>query len=171
MGALDCSHIVNVQGDEILVLPSDLSLLVQAIMARPDQWAWNAIARIENSEELADPSVVKCVVSKSNRILFCSRDFRFLPLKLGHFDPVRKILGILAYQSPFLESYLQMHRTPLELIEGIDQSRVIENDVTLNGIEFSHGYPGINEPREVALVESYLSKDIQQQWILEKIRV
>lgn len=165
---LDCTHVVNVQGDEILVLPSDLEKMVSAIEERPSVPAWNALSRIEKEVELRNRSIVKCVVSVSDRILFCSRDFSHLPLEPGAgLEPVRKILGILAYRRDFLERYRELPRTPLERVESIDQSRILEHDFTLHGVSFSHGYNGINEPHEVEEVEAYLLGDPQQQEVLK----
>lgn len=166
---LDCTHVVNVQGDEILVLLGDLTKMVRAILAEPAGLAWNAVARIEHLDELGDRSIVKCVVSRSNRVLFCSREFSHLPLDHDRLEPVRKILGILAYRRSFLERYGAMERTPLEIAESIDQSRIIEHDVPLHTVEFVKGYPGINEPREVGLVEKYLDEDPLQLEVLEDI--
>lgn len=169
MHYLDCTHVVNVQGDEILVLPEDLARMVRAILAEPAESAWNAVARLDHPGELGDHSIVKCVVSRSNLVLFCSRDFSLLPLHDERFEPVRKILGILAYRRPFLERYGAMERTPLEIAESIDQSRIVEHDVPLHAVEFVKGYPGINEPREVGLVERCLAEDPLQVDVLEKI--
>jgi CMP-2-keto-3-deoxyoctulosonic acid synthetase len=82
---------------------------------------------------------------------------------------VRKILGILAYSSSFLDEYITLQRTPLEIVESVDQSRIIEHDITLRGVEFSKGYPGINEPREVKSVEKYLDQDPSQKVVLEQL--
>jgi 3-deoxy-manno-octulosonate cytidylyltransferase (CMP-KDO synthetase) len=169
MTHLDCTHVMNVQGDEILVLPTDLARMVRAIAAAPGESAWNAIARIERRDELRDRSIVKCVVSRSNRVLFCSRDFSCLPLPPDRFAPVRKILGILGYARPFLARYGVMERTPLELAESIDQSRILEHDIGLCGVEFVQGYPGVNEPRELDLVERCLDEDPLQRATLAKL--
>jgi 3-deoxy-manno-octulosonate cytidylyltransferase (CMP-KDO synthetase) len=67
MQRLACTHVVNVQGDEILVLPSDLERFVRAIECEPARSAWNALARIERDAELSDPAIVKCAVSASGR--------------------------------------------------------------------------------------------------------
>lgn len=168
---LDCSHVVNVQGDEILVLPEDLSRLVEAIEAEPGVPAWNAIAPIERADELQDRSIVKCVVSRSNRILCCGRDFSAWGRVLASptYEPIRQILGILGYRRDFLQRYGQLLRTPLEHAESIDQSRIIEHDVLLRGVAFRHGYPGINESREVAVVERILQTDPLQQQALETV--
>lgn len=167
---LDCTHVVNVQGDEILILPDDLKKVVEAIEASPDVPAWNAVARIEREEELRDPSIVKCVVSVSGRILFCSRDFSWLAGKVeADFGPLRIILGILGYRRDFLERYGALSRSPLEVAETIDQSRVVEHDVPLQGIEFTKGYPEVNEPRDADAVEHVLSDDPAQQAMLQEI--
>ncbi|MBI3607875.1 MAG: 3-deoxy-manno-octulosonate cytidylyltransferase [Nitrospirae bacterium] len=166
MRRLDCT---NVQGDEILVLPEDLDRLVEAVAVEPEVSAWNAVAKIEGRGELEDPSIVKCVVSLSNRILFCSRNFSSLPLSNGRFDPVRKVLGILAFSRSFLQQYGTMRRTPLEIAESIDQSRIVEHDVVLRAVEYSKGYLGINEPREVEVVERCLVEDVRQREVLAHI--
>jgi 3-deoxy-manno-octulosonate cytidylyltransferase (CMP-KDO synthetase) len=39
---LDCSHVLNVQGDEILVVPDDLNNMIESIHVNPDGQYWNA---------------------------------------------------------------------------------------------------------------------------------
>jgi 3-deoxy-manno-octulosonate cytidylyltransferase (CMP-KDO synthetase) len=168
---LSCTHVVNVQGDEVLVLPADLAAFVEAIESGPDTPAWNALGRIEQAAELGDRAVVKCVISASRRILCCARDVSALPLngRGGGFEPVRVVLGILGYRRDFLERYGRLARTPLECAEAIDQSRILEHDITLQGVEFSKAYPGINEPRDVAVVQEHLERDPVQRAVLEEL--
>ncbi len=168
--SLDCTHVVNVQGDEILVLPADLAAFVEAIESDPTTPAWNALGRIEQAEALRDRGVVKCVISASRRILCCARDFSALPLDgAGGWEPVRVILGILGYRRDLLERYGRLARTPLERAEAIDQSRLLEHDLTLRGVEFSRGYPAINEPQDVARVQASLARDPGQQAVLQQV--
>ena len=51
---LDCTHVVNVQGDEILVLPDDLSTMASVIKENPDVEYWNATAPVEIEAEIND---------------------------------------------------------------------------------------------------------------------
>ena len=166
---LDCTHVVNIQGDEILVLPEDLRNIVNAINASAAPKAWNAIAPIESAAELSDRSIVKCTVSLSGRIMACARDLSRLSVSPPTFEPVRKILGIIAFERQFLDQYGAMTRTPVETAESIDQSRIVEHDILLQGVPFTRGYPGINEPREVALVEELLKSDARQREALREI--
>ena len=168
--SLDCTHVVNVQGDEILVLPNDLERMVNAITEEPHVPAWNAVARIENASELGDSSIVKSILSTSGRILYCARNLSALAPHLGGaHEPIRRILGILAYRRDFLEQYGRLTRTPLEQAEAIDQLRILEHDVMLRAVAFSRGYPGINESREVTTVTTLLEQDATQQILLQEI--
>ena len=170
MQQLDCTHVINVQGDEILILPSDLERMVAAIEAEPDMSAWNAVAPIEEAAELNDPSIVKGVVSVSGRILFCSRHFPALAASLQDgTEPIRKILGVLGYRRDVLERYLTLARTPLEMAEAIDQSRLLEHDITVRGVTFPKGYVGINERHELEVVQDYLTRDPRQQLVLQEV--
>lgn len=167
----DCTHVVNVQGDEILVLPKDLARLVAAIRAQPEVPAWNAVGPVESAADLDNPSLVKCVVSTQGRVLVCSRRLGHLGPKLGAtFVPVCIILGILAFRRDFLLSYGRLSRTPLEQAESIDQNRIVEHDVRLQTIPFQRAYIGINEPGEVALVEGALRHDADQTAILKELK-
>lgn len=166
---LNCTHVVNVQGDQVLVLPEDLDRVATAMIADPQTEAWNGVGRIEEAGALEDPSIVKLFVSRSNRILFCMRRVTGLPISGPWFEPVRMSIGVMGYSRGFLERYQRMARTPLEVAESVDQMRVLEHDETMRAVEFSKWYPEINEPREIELVERYLDEDSRQRAVLAEI--
>ncbi len=168
---LDCTHVMNIQGDEILVLPEDLDRMISAMQARPEVEYWNAVARIEERAELGNRSIVKCVVSRSERILHCGRDFSSLGNLGKEFDPIRKVLGILGFRKEALNKYIGLARTPLETVESVDQSRVLEHDLALQGVLFQRGYIGINQPDEVDQVLECLSRDPSQRTVLQALAV
>lgn len=167
---LSCTHVVNVQGDEILILPEDLARFVGAIEAAPEVPAWNAVARIQQMRELSDRSVVKCAVSGTGRILWCAREFssagRDAPAAC---EPLRVVLGVLGYRREVLARYTAWPRTPWEVAESLDQSRFVEQGVALQSVEFAKGYVGINEPREVEAVSDTLRQDAGQQTVLQEV--
>lgn len=169
IGGLDCTHVINVQGDEILLVPSDLTKMFQAMVASPAVPVWNAIAPLTVKQALEDPSMVKCVVSQTEKLLFCSRDFSFLNLKEDSLHPVYLLIGILGYRRLFLEQISTMSETPLEILESIEQSRFLENDITIQGVRFRNAYPGINTPQEAEAVKNILEIDPVQNEILKEI--
>jgi 3-deoxy-manno-octulosonate cytidylyltransferase (CMP-KDO synthetase) len=165
---LDCSHVVNVQGDEILTMPEDLKLMTNAVIKNPAQPYFSAIAIVENKEELCDTNIVKCVVTRSEKIIYCSRNISKFDFG-NDFEPIRKLLGVFAYKRENLFEYGKLKRTPLEIKESIDILRIIENDLPMKSVLFSCGYPGINDPQEEMVIRGILQKDIQQGSVLEKI--
>lgn len=168
--SVDCTHVVNVQGDELLVLPEDLRKMVSEIRRRPEVPAWNAVGPIEDERTLADRSVVKCMVSATGRILFCTRDCSFFPRgDGGGFEPIRSLLGILGYRRDTLERYATLSRTPLEKAESIDQSRMLEHDELLQGMPFPRSYRGVNNPEELAEAQRILESDPLQREVLERV--
>ena len=166
---LDCTHVVNVQGDEILLVPSDVEQMIQTIAINPDGNIWNAIAPLESEASLRDPAMVKCVLSNKDRFLFCSRNFSFLSLKKESLHPVYLVVGILAYRRSFLEQIPDMSQTTLELLESIEQSRFLEHGYSIQGIRFERAYPGINTPEEAEIVREILRTDPVQKVILKEI--
>ena len=165
---LDCSHVVNVQGDEILTMPEDLALMINTINNNPTIPYLSATAIIENNEELSDPNIVKCVVTRSDKIVYCTRNISKLNF-VNEFEPIRKLLGVFAYKRENLFEYGNLKRTPLEIKESIDILRIIENDLPMKSVLFSCGYPGINDPQEEQMIRGILKKDSQQVSVLEKI--
>jgi hypothetical protein len=61
-----------------------------------------------------------------------------------------------------------MERTPIEILQSIDQSRIIENDVHLQAVNWPRGYPGVNYSDEIEIVERFLKEDPLQQSVLSK---
>jgi hypothetical protein len=59
-------------------------------------------------------------------------------------------------------------RTPFEIAEGTDQSRIVEHDLTLRVVEVRKGYRSINVPRDVALVEACFDNDGIQRSLLQQ---
>jgi 3-deoxy-manno-octulosonate cytidylyltransferase (CMP-KDO synthetase) len=165
---LDCSHVVNVQGDEILTMPEDLKLMTNAINNNPDLPYLSATAIIENKEELSDRNIVKCFVTRTDKIFYCSRNISKHDF-VDNFEPLRKLLGVFAYKRENIFEYGKLERTPLEIKESIDILRILENDLPMKSVLFSSGYPGINDPQEEQMIREILQKDSQQGSVLKKI--
>lgn len=171
MRQLECTHVINVQGDEILIPPDDVANVARAVRAHPEVPAWNAVAKIEQPEELRDPSIVKLFVSLTGKVLFCARRYEEVAPEAVLDGAVRKSIGIMAFTRAFLERFVRLPRTPLECAGGMDQLRIVEHDLTLSTVLLKRGYPTVNEPREVPLVEEQLERDRLQQAVLEQVLV
>lgn len=159
---IDCTHVVNVQGDEILVKPGDLEKLLSAMEAGSETGMWNGVAPLESPDNLQDVSIVKAILDRERRFLYCSRRFE-------REESVHWVIGLLAYERNFLKNFSRWKKTPREEAESIEQMRVLENGKLIQGVLFDKAYPGINEPREAEEVREILKKDPEQKKILKEI--
>lgn len=169
MRMFECTHVMNVQGDEILVLPKDLRRMVEAVKRQPEIPAWNAASKLEAAWELSDPSIVKLFISQIGRVLFCARRWPEEAFESPARQAIVKSVGIMAFTPSFLEQFVRLPRTPLEQAGGMDQLRMLEHDLALHSVVWDRGYPTINEPREIPLVEASLTEDHAQHTVLEDI--
>jgi 3-deoxy-manno-octulosonate cytidylyltransferase (CMP-KDO synthetase) len=166
---IDCTHVVLLQGDEPLLLPSHIDTFVKAIQTAPEGDAWNATGPIDYEEELDRHSFVKCAVSRSGRIMYC---FRRTPC-FSDFSTqrsfIRKILGIIAYRKEFLLNLTTLPPAPIEQAEFIEQMRIIENGFHFQSVSVSPSLPSVNQADEVNIVLDYIESNIEQKALLEQI--
>ncbi len=166
---VDCSHIILLQGDEPLMLPEDLGRLANVMLRRPAINAWNAVGLIERDADFANHSVIKCVLSQSGRIMFCSRVSPCVSEISYQKKYVRKILGLMGFERKSLNEVVSRGDTPYGISEFIEQSRILEHDFALHAVEMPLSYPSVNFHADVALVQERLSRDPVQKEILSKI--
>ena len=166
---IECSHVLLLQGDEPLLLPSHLDEMAHAIKKTPQGLAWNATGPIEKSEELDRHSFVKCVSLHDDEISLCFRRTPFY----SDFDIqkkiIRKILGIIAYEKEFLLQLSSLHAGLIEVTESIEQMRIIENGLKLLSVAVQPSLPSVNEFSEAAIINKYIENSEEQKALLAKV--
>jgi 3-deoxy-manno-octulosonate cytidylyltransferase (CMP-KDO synthetase) len=127
---LDADVIINLQGDEPLIEPASLDLLVDLMRQHPDADVATLAVPITTHEQWQNPNCVKVVCAPDGRALYFSRspipwqrdgepDFAARPSRfLQH-------LGLYAYRRSFLLQLASMAPDPIEQIEKLEQLRVL----------------------------------------------
>jgi len=166
---LDCSHVVLIQGDEPLLLPNHIEQLLIEMRSSTFPSAWNATGSIYSSKELDRKSFVKCIVSSSNRILFC---FRRSP-SYANFETqqkyTRKILGLISYRKDTLTKLPDLHHSQVEVADFIEQLRLIEHGYHLQSVQVEPSLPSVNEACDEQEVLRYLQDNKIQSELLKKV--
>jgi len=129
---LDSSTIVvNVQGDEPLLAPENVSQVANLLNDSTAPMATLSVA-IEEQNEVFNPNAVKVVSDINKNALYFSR--ASIPfnrnammnenseLDLASFQ---RHVGIYAYRAGFIKQYIELSVSPLELLESLEQLRVI----------------------------------------------
>ena len=157
---VDATIVVNVQGDEPLILPTMIGEVVAPIVGDPEVSCVNLMSKITEQDEFENSNVVKAVVSLSGELLYYSRAPIPSADKSGGYQHVRwKQLGIIAFRSDFLEKFAKLEPTPLEIMESVDMMRAVEHGFPIRMVETETALQGVDEPADVGLVEELLGRD------------
>ncbi|WGL99288.1 3-deoxy-manno-octulosonate cytidylyltransferase [Arsenophonus sp. aPb] len=122
--------IINVQGDEPLIPPEIINQLANNLMLNNVGMATLATA-INNPDDVFDPAIVKVVTDKQSNALYFSRAAipwerdRFAVSKMEIGQHFLRHIGIYAYRAGFIRRYIQWPISPLEMIEMLEQLRVL----------------------------------------------
>jgi 3-deoxy-manno-octulosonate cytidylyltransferase (CMP-KDO synthetase) len=122
--------IVCVQGDEPLIPIANVWSVAQNLENYPRADVTTLYDPIYEHEELFNPNAVKVVFDKNNYALYFSR--APIPWARDHFpaevpDALHffRHVGLYAYRGHFLKKYLGLERSPLEILESLEQLRVL----------------------------------------------
>jgi len=131
---IECDNVINIQADEPFIKVSLIEDLVLQFM-ESDVCMVSAMHKIKTLEELSNPNNVKVCVDKKMNAMYFSRSpipYQRDSLLIG-FDSINyyKHIGIYGYTKEFLSRYSKMDITEIEIIEKLEQLRVLENGYTI----------------------------------------
>jgi 3-deoxy-manno-octulosonate cytidylyltransferase (CMP-KDO synthetase) len=150
---LDVDAVINLQGDEPLIAPASLELLVDLLRGDPRARMATLAVPIADEETYLNPHCVKVVCGEASRALYFSRspiphvrdgkpDFAAkLPMFLHH-------LGIYAYRREALLAFAALPAHPLEQLEKLEQLRAIGNGWIVRVGVISHAGHGVDTPAD-----------------------
>ena len=149
--------ILNVQGDEPCIHKETINKTLQAMIQAPDEVLATACVPITDQYDVMSPSVVKVVLDKTGHALYFSRS----PIPASHPKQTNrptylKHLGIYAYRRDFLLTYGSLAPTPLQLIEDLEQLKVLESGYKIRVVTVSHSSPHVDIPEDIQRVQEWL---------------
>ena len=110
-------------------------------------------------EEFANPNAVKVVTALDGRALYFSRaTIPFDRDKTG-FAGYRKHLGIYAYRKAALERFAALPPSPLEMLERLEQLRLLENGIALYVADAPRDTIGVDTEEDLVRAEAVLIAD------------
>ena len=127
---VDAEIILNLQGDEPLIEPTELDLLPELLEHAPDADVATLATPIKSLAQWRDPNCVKVVCDSQGRALYFSRS----PIPFVRdgtpdltLEPPRFLLhvGLYAYRRSFLLRLASTPQQPLEKLEKLEQLRVL----------------------------------------------
>jgi len=174
----DAQVILNIQGDEPLIVPSQLDQVAEFLLAHRAVPMATLMTRITHDEDVNNPHVVKVVVDQDGYALYFSRApiphvrtqegsrLKAQGSRQGQLPPASSLqppacfkhIGVYGYQREFLLRFPHLAPTPLEQLEQLEQLRALEHGYTIKVLETPSDTIGVDTPDDLQRVEATLQK-------------
>ena len=153
---LDADVVVNIQGDEPLINPHQIDLLVSCFNDPQTQIA-TLIKPITNTEVLFNPNTPKVILDEHDFAIYFSRE------TIPHLRNIDKSewlehhtfyqhIGIYAYQTQVLQEITKLPQSALEKSESLEQLRWISNQYKIKTAITNEETIAIDSPEDVVRV-------------------
>lgn len=148
--------IINIQGDEPFIDPKQITQLCECFNDKNTQIA-TLVKRISETEELFNENKVKAVFNTNHFAIYFSRNA--IPFLRGkaHNEWLKnhnyyKHIGIYGYQTEVLKKITALKQSTLELAEGLEQLRWLENGYNIKVAETELEAISIDTPDDLKKV-------------------
>lgn len=166
---LDADVIINLQGDALLTPPWILDAMIEEMQADAAADIVTPAVRLEGDglREFVDHKVespasgTTVVFDVDQRALYFSKVVIPYVRKAGYASVYRHI-GLYGFRRDSLERYITLPPSPLEICEGLEQLRALENGMKIKVaiVDYrgrSHG--SVDSPADVKLVEDIIARE------------
>lgn len=148
--------VVNIQGDEPLMRPSDIEKLIDGMLSAPEVQV-GTLCHPLSADHATDPNQVKVVLAENGDALYFSR--APIPFDRDGTGCVayRKHIGTYAYRAEVLRAFSSLPRPAMETAEKLEQLRLLANGYKIRVWEVAETGPGVDTPESLAEVRAILA--------------
>lgn len=128
--------VINIQGDEPFIRPEQIDLAASCFVSDKVQIA-TLVKKIKTNEELFNVNTPKVLLNKYDEAIYFSRQTipyvrEKEPSQWLDYQTFYKHIGIYAYTTKILAEITALKQSTLELAEGLEQLRWIQNGYKIN---------------------------------------
>ncbi len=151
---IDCDFVVNIQGDEPLIMPEHVSSLINA-MKGDDAQVGCLSTRSANKN---DPNEIKVVVDNNSYVMYYSRTDIPSSARTEVKEHTKQYC-VYCFRKAFLEKFCNMEQSPLEKIEYVELLRAIENGFKVRNVNVQSESRAVDTEDDLKVVEELMKKD------------
>ena len=145
--SIDGDIIVNVQGDEALVMPEHIDAAINPLIKDENI---NVSILVNSFSKRRSPSDIKVVLDLDGNVMYLSRSD--IPSNARTKDaPLLKAYHVLAFRKEFLMEYAKWEESYLEKIEYHEHLRILERGHRIKAVKVES--QGLSVDTELVLVE------------------
>lgn len=152
---VDCDIVVNIQGDEPLLDPDVIDRVVDELIRTESAVCCTPVIKIGTDGDPDSKNTVKVVMNNELCALYFSRsripnNFRSEPVYYKH-------IGLYAYRSSFLKTFVKLPSTTLETAESLEQLRILENGYRIKCVEVFMETAGVDTQEDLDKVRRIIT--------------
>jgi 3-deoxy-manno-octulosonate cytidylyltransferase (CMP-KDO synthetase) len=152
---IDADIIINIQGDEPMLDPSDIQKVIDEKIKYPNHIV-NCMAYLNKYEDIEDKKIPKVITSLNDELIYISRN----PIpgtKTGNGSVPKKQVCIYGYSREHLSEFANMgKKTPLEFEEDIEIIRFLEMGHKVKMVMLDSDSHAVDYPNDINIVEKLL---------------
>ena len=159
----DFDVVINIQGDEPFIQPSQLEAIKECFNDATTQIATlvKPFTEADGFEALENPNSPKVVLNKNRHALYFSRSVIPFQRNAEKKDWLKgqvyyKHIGLYAYRTEVLKEITALPQSALELAESLEQLRWLENGYTIKAGITHVETIGIDTPQDLQRAEEFL---------------
>lgn len=159
----DADVYVNVQGDEPLIDPEAVDLIIKMMFDEPGIRMGTLKRPIETYEDFVNPNMVRVVCDKDDFALYFSR--APIPrLTREEFEAadtsqlVFKHIGVYSFRRDFLMEFSRMPQSRLEKAERLEQLRALEAGVRIKVLTTNYESISVETPADLERVRALFAR-------------
>lgn len=157
----EISYIVNLQGDEPLITPESIDLVIRGVKETKADIS-TLIRVLKDKKEIENPNCVKCVKDDNGYALYFSR--AKIPYErnkdvadfYGH-------LGIYGYKREALLKMTNLPQSKLELTESLEQLRALQAGMRIKTFVVDFSPVGIDTPDDLKQFEEIIEQTMEEE--------
>jgi 3-deoxy-manno-octulosonate cytidylyltransferase (CMP-KDO synthetase) len=145
---------VNVQGDEPMIDPNDITKAITLKQQFPD-YVINCMSKFHYNESVEDKKIPKIVCDLNDNLLYSSRS----PVpgnKNGLTKDAMKQVCIYVFNKDHLDAFYSENKTPLEAQEDIEIIRFLEKNIPVKMMEITQVSYAVDYPEDIQTIEQML---------------
>jgi len=168
--------VVNLQGDAPFTPPSVIQKMISTYIENPrlevvtpvHHLSWADLDRLRTRKARTPFSGTTATINNEGRALWFSKNV--IPAirkeedmrKEAPLSPVYQHMGLYGFRSDILEKFCRLEQGTYEALEGLEQLRMLENDIRIQTIEtdIDEGMiqSGVDSPEDIERAEQHIAK-------------
>jgi 3-deoxy-manno-octulosonate cytidylyltransferase (CMP-KDO synthetase) len=156
--SVEADVVVMVQEDEPLIAPQMIDMAMEALVANQEVVCVN-LAAVATKEEAKDPNEVKVVTDSKGNALYFSRAAIPTNLRGEGTGSILKQICIIPMTKDFLQTFVNLSPTPLEISESIVMLRLLEHGYKVKIVKTDKKVKSVDTREDLLIAEKLLLVD------------